>query len=361
MDTEFCRDAPDDLLHLEDFNDNELLRALWQRYEQKHIYTWVGSVLVSVNPYRDIGAFKEETMARYAAKEPPQAPHLFATVRAALAAPGNRHALLITGESGAGKTEATRAILSFLALRQSATAQIRDRMMKSTPVLEAFGNAHTRQNQNSSRFGKFIEVYLSEPNNEVCGATLQPYMLEASRVAGVLPPGERTYHVFYLLRAALNVLASGRVPPGNFWARIAHSQEWTELARIAAAQLNGAHRLQTGPDEAICVERFEALYEGLSSTGLRSSEVAECLRIVAAVSLLADEDSTNDASLVGAADLLRIPEAELRTFLHKAQRSVGAAQREKFCRQRSEREAATFRSSVAQELYNALFGWLTRW
>jgi len=184
-------DSPDDLLHLEDFNEEDLLRALWTRYRRKEIYTWVGSMLVSVNPYSDTGAFHEEVAMRYASNPPPQAPHLFATVSAALADPGNRHGLLITGESGAGKTEATRAVLSFLAMRHTATNYVRDRLLKSTPVLEAFGNANTRQNANSSRFGKFIEVHLSA-QGEVLGATLQPYMLEASRVAGDLPPGERT-------------------------------------------------------------------------------------------------------------------------------------------------------------------------
>merc|ERR1740115_232747 len=115
------RESPHDLLHLEDFNDTELLRALWERYDRKEIYTWVGSVLVSVNPYRDIGAFSQEVAMRYASNNPPQAPHLFATVRVALTAPGDRHALLITGESGAGKTEAMRAVLFFLAMQQNVT------------------------------------------------------------------------------------------------------------------------------------------------------------------------------------------------------------------------------------------------
>lgn len=360
------RDAPDDLLHLEDFNDTELLRGLWMRYERKEIYTWVGSVLVSVNPYRDIQAFSEDRMIRYASNNPPQAPHLFATVRAALTAAGERHALLITGESGAGKTEATRAVLSFLAMRGAApsltdagpTDYVRDRLLRSTPVLEAFGNAHTRQNTNSSRFGKFIEVQLSH-NLEVVGATLQPYMLEASRVAGDLPVGERTYHIFYLLRATLSAVASGTTPEGPFWTHLAHAPEWAELVSLGGAALVASTRLENGPATDLCLERFEALHEGLIKVGLNHSEVANCCRIVAAVSLLADTDA-GESVLSVAASLLQIPEEQLRNFLEKVETSVGSQKRERFQRTRSDREALTLRASFAQELYASLFGWLTR-
>jgi len=352
------RDTPDDLLHLEDFNDAELLRALWKRYERKDIYTWVSSVLVSVNPYRDVGVFREEIAARYASSSPPQAPHLYATVKAALAAPGNRHAILITGESGAGKTEATRAVLSFLALRHTTTDHVRDRLLRSTPVLEAFGNAHTRQNTNSSRFGKFIEVYLS-PDNEVLGATLQPYMLEASRVAGDLPQGERTYHVFYLLKAALSSFASGSTTSANMWSRLRSLPEWTELAHLGSSALSASTRLAGGPPRERCVEWFEGLVEGLVATGVKPTEVVECCRLIAAVALLADGDVT-EAAINAASSLLRIQGDELRRFLTKAEMSVGAARRERVYRARSEREAATLRASLVQELYAALFGWLTK-
>eukprot|EP00435_Cladocopium_sp_Y103_P012207 s4016_g3.t1 len=100
--------------HEIDFSDAELMSGLWARYERQQIYTWLGDVLVSVNPYSNVGAFDEEkttksaaeVAARYTGGDSPQAPHLYAVVRQTLAAAGKRHALLITGESGAGKTEA---------------------------------------------------------------------------------------------------------------------------------------------------------------------------------------------------------------------------------------------------------------
>jgi len=358
------QEAPDDLLLLDDLNDFDLLRALWRRYERKQIYTWVGSVLVSVNPYRDVGAFSTEMTIRYASSTPPKSPHLYAAAMRALADDGKRHALLITGESGAGKTEATRGVLNFLAARHTSTHHIRDRLQSSTPVLAAFGNAQTRQNTNSSRFGKFMEVHLSA-DGEVVGATLRPYMLEASRVAGNLPSGERTYHVFYLLREALNALAKGSAPAGPFWARMAHAPEWSELIRIGGPALAASARLDNGPPETQCLEGFESLVEGLIGTGMRHVEVAECCRLVTVVALLADWDSTTCSQKACAmhaivAPLLRMAESDISTFLTRVETSVGGACQERYVRARNEREVTTLRASLAQELYATLFSWLTK-
>lgn len=346
-----------DLLCLEDFSDAELLSGLWARYERQQIYTWLGDVLVSVNPYSNVGAFDEEVAARYTGGDSPQAPHLYAVVRQTLAAAGKRHALLITGESGAGKTEATRAVLSFLAKRHPSTTDVQDRLLRSTPVLEAFGNAHTRQNANSSRFGKFIEVHLAK-TAEVVGATLRPYMLEASRVSGDLPRGERTYHIFYLLKAALNAIGNKvkAAPDTPFWDHIVLQKSWIELAHLARELMQASGRLRDGPSEAACLEWFEVLVQGLQATGMTLPEVAECCRLVAAVALLSDPELGDD-SLTTAAKLLRVEVSSLQSFLWRTMMSVGG---ERVFRERNKAEASTLRASLAQELYATLFSWLTR-
>mmetsp|Transcript_13867 Transcript_13867/g.25492 ORF Transcript_13867/g.25492 Transcript_13867/m.25492 type:complete len:1236 (+) Transcript_13867:41-3748(+) len=369
--------APDDVLQLEDLDDSIMLRVLWTRYQQRLIYTWCGGVLISVNPYRDVGAFSAEVATAYAAAEPPIAPHLYATVRHALAAPGSKHAILITGESGAGKTEATRAILSFLAMKHSTADHIRDRLLLSTPVLEAFGNARTRQNANSSRFGKFIEVHMSA-DLQVIGASLQPYMLEASRVAGALPEGEDTYHVFYLLRAAILTLASGNLPSGNFWARLSRSPEWTELSRVTMNDFASSGRLSSNTMTARRnLDWFEDLCSGLVALGIAEKEVVECFRLVAAVALLAEPlnqsgreqnggngpeagagPSAATAGVAAVAKLLGASPGDLEGFLTSTESWVGGKERLK--RARSGLETATLRASLAQELYAALFSWLTR-
>mmetsp|Transcript_116217 Transcript_116217/g.205819 ORF Transcript_116217/g.205819 Transcript_116217/m.205819 type:complete len:1162 (-) Transcript_116217:214-3699(-) len=371
-------ELPDDLLQLEDLDDLELLRCLRARYGRREIYTWVGSVLVSVNPYHDIGVFSEPMIAQYAGSQGPSSrPHLFAAVTAALDAPGSRHALLISGESGAGKTEATRAALTFLARRcgsepgGDADVRVRDRLLHSNLVLEAFGNAQTRQNGNSSRFGKFIEVHMS-PQGSIAGASLQPYMLEASRVTGSLPKAERTYHVFYLLRAALaagqSMLVTGVRPPASspsaasLWKNLASAPEWAQAVRAGGPVLSASARLCGGPSEAECLAQFETLVERLLGTGMTYGQVASCACVVAAVGLLADEEQAVDAKelAAGLEALLGTGAQEVEGFLDRVETSVGAGGRETFVRARSSREAKTLRAAVAQEIYAALFAWLTR-
>eukprot|EP00427_Karlodinium_veneficum_P062454 CAMPEP_0169338818 /NCGR_PEP_ID=MMETSP1017-20121227/18121_1 /TAXON_ID=342587 /ORGANISM="Karlodinium micrum, Strain CCMP2283" /LENGTH=1049 /DNA_ID=CAMNT_0009434383 /DNA_START=28 /DNA_END=3177 /DNA_ORIENTATION=- len=355
------RGVPDDLLHLEDLDESELLRCLKERYDARDIYTWVGSVLVSVNPYCDIGVFREELAALYSGtsqgSQPP--PHLFAAVAAAFAAPGRQHALLISGESGAGKTEATRAALSFLAKRCGADESVKERLLHSNPVLEAFGNAQTRQNGNSSRFGKFIEVHLSR-NGHIAGATLQPYMLEASRVTGQLPKAERTYHIFYLLRSALGSLSSGRDLNGIVWQTLASCPEWMTAVQSGGAVLANSSRLEGGPGEAECIAECEKLIERLFCTGMSNIEVAQCACVVAAVALLADEAAEFNELAVGLKDLLGVAPEDTESFFTRVETKVGNSGRERFLRERGFEESRTLRASIAQELYAALFAWLTR-
>ena len=323
--------------------------------------------MVSVNPYTDIGVFDESVAKRYSI-EPrllgsapaPLAPHIFAAVAATLSEPrgSGRHALLISGESGAGKTETMRFGLVFLAARCFAAERVRDRLLHSNPVLEAFGNARIRQNGNSFRFGKFIEVHISS-SREILGATLQPYMLESSRVAGSLPKFERTYHVFYQVRAALEVLLAGQSQPCDFWHSIASNPQWVELATTAGKLLATSPRLDEGPSREECLEGFESLHHKLLSMGATDDTVAAVARVVAAVAILADEDRVElDALLTAVEQFLGISQERFRMFLVCVESSAGPGGRERYVRNRSEAEARTLRQSVAQELYAALSSWV---
>jgi len=355
-------DAPDDLQTLEDFDDNELLRCLRQRFERPdpEIFTWVGRVLVSVNPYRDIGVFGTNVVEQYMANLPclgtsassPVKPHLFAAVAGALAAEGDRHALLISGESGAGKTEATRAALSFLAKRCGTAERVRDRLLHGNPVLEAFGNAKTRQNGNSSRFGKFIEVHIS-PAGELVGATLRPYMLEVARVVGTLMSGEQTYHVFYQLRAAVSALASGQ--------HVEHAScsAWAKVVGLSSRALMASPRLQAGPEAEDCLRGFQDLCSRLLCLGMSTAQLASCAEVVAAVGMLADDALTGTTEAMAAvADLLGTSDAQLSYFLDHVQTSVQCTG-ETLVRNRSDHDKTTLRASLAQELYGGLFLWMT--
>uniref|UniRef100_A0A8C6J889 Uncharacterized protein n=1 Tax=Melopsittacus undulatus TaxID=13146 RepID=A0A8C6J889_MELUD len=180
------------------------LSNLRKRYQENLIYTYIGSLLVSVNPYKELDIYTVTQMRLYRGVnffELP--PHLYAIADNAyrvMCNEYNNHFILISGESGAGKTEASKKILQYYAVTCPTTEQlqiVRDRLLLSNPVLEAFGNAKTLRNDNSSRFGKYMDIQFDFKGAPVGGHILS-YLIEKSRVVHQ-NHGERNFHIFYQL------------------------------------------------------------------------------------------------------------------------------------------------------------------
>ncbi|KAG0695254.1 Myosin-IB [Chionoecetes opilio] len=198
--------VPDAIL-LEDYlSEKVFIDNLKKRYKENLIYTYIGQVVVSVNPYKDLGIYTENHLEKYRNVnfyEVP--PHVFAITEnayKAMIAEVADHCILISGESGAGKTEASKQVLRFLAatsLHRREMDRVRDRLLQSNPLLEAFGNAKTNRNDNSSRFGKYMDIEFNFKGDPVGGHILN-YLLEKSRVVHQ-EIGERNFHVFYQLLA----------------------------------------------------------------------------------------------------------------------------------------------------------------
>jgi len=177
------------------------------RYGKKQIYTYVGTILVSINPYEDIpNLYTEETIKQFLLKGANAPPHLYAVsdnVYNQMLSTGKDQSMLISGESGAGKTEATKHCLRYLTHKATENASfdgsnlIKQCIVDVNPVLEAFGNAKTKRNNNSSRFGKLFQVQF-DGNGAIVGGNLISYLLEKSRVVKT-SKGERGYHIFYQL------------------------------------------------------------------------------------------------------------------------------------------------------------------
>ncbi|XP_076338639.1 unconventional myosin-Ic-like isoform X2 [Tachypleus tridentatus] len=194
-----------DFVLLEDYrNEESFIENLRKRFKENLIYTYIGSVLVSVNPYKDLGIYKKEFVEHYRNVnfyELP--PHVFAIADTAYRLMREEccdQCILISGESGAGKTEASKKILHYLAAASYHAKQVehvKDKLLKSNPVLEAFGNAKTNRNDNSSRFGKYMDIEFSFLGAPLGGHILN-YLLEKSRVVHQ-NPGERNFHIFYQL------------------------------------------------------------------------------------------------------------------------------------------------------------------
>ncbi|XP_070489965.1 unconventional myosin-IXb-like isoform X3 [Chironomus tepperi] len=217
------REYPD-LCQLPDLNESTLLENLRQRFEAGHIYTYVGSILIAVNPFRFLPIYNPKYVRLYQNQRigPILPPHIFAIADNAyycMLKEKRNQCVVISGESGSGKTESTNFLLHHLtALSQKGLhgSGVEQTILSAGPVLEAFGNAKTAHNNNSSRFGKFIQVNYRE-NGMVQGAVVQKYLLEKSRIVSQ-GTYERNYHVFYYLlsgateneREALHLLPSDK-------------------------------------------------------------------------------------------------------------------------------------------------------
>uniref|UniRef100_A0A8B9J5Q4 Myosin IHa n=1 Tax=Astyanax mexicanus TaxID=7994 RepID=A0A8B9J5Q4_ASTMX len=185
-------------------SETAFLDNLKKRFSEDLIYTYIGTLLISVNPYKELDMYSKKHMDLYMGVnfyELP--PHIYALADNAyhtMLTEANNHFILISGESGAGKTEASKKILQYYAVSCPSSAlldTVRDRMLMSNPVLEAFGNAKTLKNDNSSRFGKYMDINFNF-NGDPTGGHINNYLLEKSRVVHQ-NHGERNFHIFYQL------------------------------------------------------------------------------------------------------------------------------------------------------------------
>ncbi|KAM9676129.1 unconventional myosin-VI isoform 2-T3 [Dama dama] len=185
-------------------NEATLLHNIKVRYSKDRIYTYVANILIAVNPYFDIPKiYSSNTIKSYQGKSlGTMPPHVFAIADKAfrdMKVLKMSQSIIVSGESGAGKTENTKFVLRYLTESYGTGQDIDDRIVEANPLLEAFGNAKTVRNNNSSRFGKFVEIHFNEKSS-VVGGFVSHYLLEKSRIC-VQGKEERNYHIFYRLCA----------------------------------------------------------------------------------------------------------------------------------------------------------------
>ncbi|KAG8444861.1 hypothetical protein GDO86_009859 [Hymenochirus boettgeri] len=196
--------------HVEDncslmyLNEATLLHNIKVRYSKDKIYTYVANILIAVNPYFDVPKlYTSEQIKQYQGKSlGTMPPHVYAIADKAfrdMKVLKMSQSIIVSGESGAGKTENTKFVLRYLTESYGSGQDIDERIVEANPLLEAFGNAKTVRNNNSSRFGKFVEIHFNEKNS-VVGGFVSHYLLEKSRIC-VQGQDERNYHIFYRLCA----------------------------------------------------------------------------------------------------------------------------------------------------------------
>lgn len=263
------------LPHLDDAN---ILHNMFLRFNKDRIYTYTANVLLAVNPYKPLPHFyTEDMMAQYKNKTLGQKPpHPYAVADSAyrqMMREWRDQSLIISGESGAGKTETAKITMRYLTNNSRTDAargeRIQDKIVNANPILESFGNASTVRNRNSSRFGKYNEMHFNRVGSLV-GAGIKTYLLESSRVVSH-QHGERNYHVFYQMLAGYDESA---LLDMSLDRTTKYQLLYTPEATVAA---EGSSEMKRNHEE------FQQLQQALNIVGMEESVRTEIFEVVAAL------------------------------------------------------------------------------
>lgn len=343
----------DDMIKLGDLSEAGLLRNLLVRHKQGIIYTYIGSVLVAVNPYQLLPIYTTDQVHLYHRRTLGELPpHIFAIADKCYF---NMHrnqcnqCCIISGESGAGKTESAKLVLQFLAAVSGQHSWIEQQIIQANPVLEAFGNAKTIRNDNSSRFGKYVEIFFNK-EGVIEGAHMEQYLLEKSRVCHQAPQ-ERNYHIFYCMLSGMP------------------DEQKKILSLGDASELNylteGDCLTCDGRDDA---DEFRRIRAALKILAFSDKDCWEIFKLLAAIlhlgnvnfegTILNNMDSCDVLSSSHfsiMAKLLEVDKADLDNSL--TYRSL-ITNRERVSKPLSKKQATDTRDAFAKAIYGRLFVWL---
>ncbi|XP_035382790.1 unconventional myosin-X [Electrophorus electricus] len=352
-------DGVEDMSTLAELHEAAIMHNLHQRYQKDNIYTNIGSILAAVNPYKQITGLYDlsavELYSRHHLGELP--PHIFAVANESYRCLWKRHdsqCVLISGESGAGKTESTKLLLQFLSVmsQNSAgtpptekTTRVEQAIVQSSPIMEAFGNAKTVYNNNSSRFGKFIQLHFSQSGN-IQGGCIIDYLLEKNRVVRQ-NPGERNYHIFYALLAGADKAQKETYyledPPESFH-----------------------YLIQTGcvKDRSLGDRKlYDSVMEALKVLEFTEEEIRDMFKLLSGVLQLGNIEFmtaggaqiTTKQVVTNVSELLGLDSFQLSEVL--TQRSM-ILRGEEICSPLTVEQAIDSRDSVAMALYSQCFSWI---
>ncbi|CAG2228981.1 MYH6_7 [Mytilus edulis] len=355
----------EDMANMTFLNEASVLHNLRARYSNSLIYTYSGLFCIAVNPYRRLPIYTDSVVAKFKGKRKTEMPpHLFSVADNAyqsMVQDRENQSCLITGESGAGKTENTKKVIMYFAKvaaslgkksdEESAAASkkgsLEDQIIQANPVLEAYGNAKTTRNNNSSRFGKFIRIHFG-PDGKIAGADIETYLLEKSRVTFCLS-AERNYHVFYqLLTPAM-----------------ADNHEMM-LVTPDPALYTFINQGALTVDSINDTEEMKAMDEAFDILGFSNEEKKSCYKCTAAILHMgemkfkqrgeqAEPDGTTEAEKVSF--LLGVNSNDFIKSLVKPKIKVGT---EVVAQSRTKDQVVNSISAMSKSLYDRVFNWLVK-
>uniref|UniRef100_A0A673NMD2 non-specific serine/threonine protein kinase n=1 Tax=Sinocyclocheilus rhinocerous TaxID=307959 RepID=A0A673NMD2_9TELE len=355
---ESCPD--DDLVNLEVLDEEIIITHLQRRYQELQIYTYVGDILIALNPFQNLNIYSPQFSKLYhGMKRSTNPPHIFATADAAyqsMVTLSKDQCIIISGESGAGKTESAHLIVQHLTfLGKANNRTLREKILQVNPLVEAFGNACTAINDNSSRFGKYLEMKFT-PTGAVMGAKISEYLLEKSRVIKQAT-GEKNFHIFYYIYAGLyhqDNLKKYRLP--------------NKTAPRYIDCVNGKV-MQDIISSKLYEEQFDAIQDCFRIIGFTEEEVNSVYRILSGILNTGNIEFTSTSSqhqsdksevpdseaLDNAAALLSIGSEELQEALTS---HCVVTRGETIIRTNTVDKATDVRDAMSKALYGRLFSWI---
>ncbi|XP_049524319.1 myosin heavy chain, muscle-like isoform X19 [Dermacentor silvarum] len=355
----------DDMSNMTYLNDASVLHNLKERYYANLIYTYSGLFCVAINPYKRFPIYTKRVVDIYKGRRRTEVPpHVFAVSDGAymdMLANRENQSMLITGESGAGKTENTKKVIAYFAhvgatskkeeaaKKDSKKGNLEDQVVQTNPVLESFGNAKTVRNDNSSRFGKFIRIHFG-PMGKLAGADIETYLLEKARVISQ-QPAERSYHIFYQLM-------SGKIPG-------------LKEKLLLSNNVNDYHFVSQGKTSIPGLddgEEFQVTDTAFDVLGFTDEEKENIYKVTAAVMHFgclkfkqrpreeqAEADGTEEGERV--AHLLGLNAADLYKNLLKPRIKVGT---EFVTQGRNITQVTASVGALAKAIFDRLFKWLVK-
>uniref|UniRef100_A0A8C9ACN9 Myosin VB n=1 Tax=Prolemur simus TaxID=1328070 RepID=A0A8C9ACN9_PROSS len=344
-----------DLTALSYLHEPAVLHNLKVRFlESNHIYTYCGIVLVAINPYEQLPIYGQDVIYAYSGQNMGDMdPHIFAVAEEAykqMARDEKNQSIIVSGESGAGKTVSAKYAMRYFATVGGSASEtnIEEKVLASSPIMEAIGNAKTTRNDNSSRFGKYIQIGFDK-RYHIIGANMRTYLLEKSRVV-FQADDERNYHIFYQLCAAANL------------------PEFKELALTSAEDFfytsQGGDTSIEGVDDA---EDFEKTRQAFTLLGVRESHQISIFKIIASilhlgsVEIQAERDgdscsiSPQDEHLNNFCRLLGVEHSQMEHWLcHRKLVTTS----ETYVKTMSLQQVLNARNALAKHIYAQLFGWI---
>ncbi|XP_051659620.1 unconventional myosin-Vb isoform X2 [Manacus candei] len=346
-----------DLTALSYLHEPAVLHNLKVRFlESNFVYTYCGIVLVAINPYEELPIYEEDAIYAYSGQNMGDMdPHIFAVAEEAykqMARDEKNQSIIVSGESGAGKTVSAKYAMRFFTTvgGSASKTNIEAKVLASNPIMEAIGNARTTRNDNSSRFGKYIEIGFDK-RYHIIGANMRTYLLEKSRVV-FQAEHERNYHIFYQL------CASSSLP------------EFKDLGLTCAEDFfyisQGGDTSISGVDDA---DDFEKTRHAFTLLGVKESHQMTIFRIIAAILHLGNLEiqvergseacslSSEDEHLKNFCGLLGVELSQMQHWLCNRKLVTTA---ETYVKNMSLHQVVNARNALAKHIYAQLFNWIVQ-